>query len=280
VGVITSYESPIMNEQHRVAETPMLLLRKDPDDGICNLCLQQYETLSEEHVPPQCTGNTRSGTFTNCFPELQRTITVEQYTEGISYATVCRDCNRELGERYDGAISRLYGTVRHNQRESDIVKVRVRPNAIMRGIMGHFVSAKTTHSMSVSDDVFRRCARNPEEQIPENYHFYVIYYPYRMVRIVRDIVMIPNILQDIRVVVNVVKIDPIAFIITDQPFLGSRFIDWNEYVGIEYNREANVSIPKTETLPYDMPESDPRFSRLLGKYAYQSVFASIEKRAR
>jgi hypothetical protein len=81
--------------------TEMIVLKKSPEDGICNLCLNKFDSLSEDHVPPRCTGNNGSGKYRSCFPQLQLIIAEETYSDGITYKTICHECNCKLGKYYD-----------------------------------------------------------------------------------------------------------------------------------------------------------------------------------
>ena len=256
----------------------MITLGKNPDDRICNLCLNPVNLLSEDHVPPRCTGNNGEGIYSNCFTNLPiLTIPTSIYSEGISYRTICHGCNNLLGSRYDKAISKLYGTVRHSSKKLNI-ELKIRPNAIMRGTMGHFIAAKTTHKMSVADEIFRQCTNQPEYEIPDTIHFYVIFNPLKEIRIIRDIMMMAGTNTDNASILNIIKIDPIAMIISDKPFFGSFFMDWNCYTKIHWQKEIKIILNLTDILPQGMPENDSRFVRLLGKYAYESICATIEKR--
>jgi hypothetical protein len=257
----------------------LITLAKSPDDGICNLCLNHFDSVSDDHVPPRCTGNNGKGIYSNCFINLPiLTIPTSGYSEGISYHTICYDCNNLMGKRYDKAISKLYGTVRHSAKKENF-ELRIRPNAIMRGIMGHFIAAKTTHKMSTADEIFRKCANQPECEIPVAFHFYVIFNPFKEIRIIRDIMMMAGTNTNNASILNIIKIDPIAIIISDKPFLGSFFMDWNCYRTTDWQKEVKIVFNVNDILPMGMPENDLRFVRLLGKYAYESICATIEKRS-
>jgi hypothetical protein len=256
----------------------LILLRKNPDDGICNLCLNKFDSLSEDHIPPRCTGNNGEGIYSNCFANLPiLTIPTNEYSKGISYRTICHDCNNLLGKRYDKSISKFYGTVRHSSKKENIEMI-VRPNAIMRGIMGHFIAAKTTHKLSTADEIFRKYAIQPECEIPDEIHFYVIFSPFKEIRIIRDIMMMAGTNTKNASILNIIKIDPIAIVISDKPFLGSIFMDWNCYRNIYWQKEVKIILNPNDFLPHGMPENDSRFVRLLGQYAYESICATIKKR--
>lgn len=144
--------------------------------------------------------------------------------------------------------------------------------------MGHFVAAKTTHQLSAMDEIFRNCAINPNVEIPNNIHFYVIFNPYKEIRIIRDFIIMAGANIKSATVCNIIKIDPIAIIITNSPFFGSGFLNWNCYCDLYWKKEIRIIFKMTDILPLGMPENDFRLVRMFGKYAYESISATIEKR--
>jgi len=87
-----------------------ILLQKDPADGICNICLKEFSALSEEHVPPKCTGNRGRYRFISYlnFMTDSSTKPLGFSQNGIKYRTVCTECNNITLKHCDDAISELF----------------------------------------------------------------------------------------------------------------------------------------------------------------------------
>ena len=56
----------------------------------------------------------------------------------------------------------LYSTFQNTSLSNKLtLKVKLKPNKIMRGISGHFLSAKTSHIRTALEDIFSDAINNP-----------------------------------------------------------------------------------------------------------------------
>ena len=246
-----------------------MIIQKENNDNICNICNCHFDKLSQDHVPPKCMGNIGDGFYWNYLQKSGNEI--KDYSNGIKFQTICQGCNRKL-KVFDDSISVLYKTMKYKKViGNQNLKIKIKPNSIIRGIFGHFLAAKSFHERSAFDDTFYNSVINKEEKISSSLQFYVVYYESNEIRIFRDfIVMHPNSGYK-PIALNIMKIKPFAFIISDSTFLNDTVMNWSKYFSEAYNKKIDVDIDTHLGCPNIWPENDRDFARLFGKAAFESI---------
>ncbi|OGU68055.1 MAG: hypothetical protein A3C56_08015 [Ignavibacteria bacterium RIFCSPHIGHO2_02_FULL_56_12] len=246
-----------------------ILLQKDPADGICNICLKEFSALSEEHVPPKCTGNRGRYRFISYlnFMTDSSTKPLGFSQNGIKYRTVCTECNNITLKHCDDAISELFNPFLDDNISQEQFGVSYRPNLVIRGILGHFLSAKTSHVRSTTEDLFVRALQNMSDPIPEQLGFYVLPYTLPEIRIVRDLLLVVN---SSPTLFNVMKVYPFAFIVTSERVFAP-FPNWHEY--FELNPDSYVRLEPLNSNPVRCGWPENSGAQVLGLHAAQSVIA-------
>ncbi len=241
-------------------------LQKYPVDNICNICLNKSE-LTSDHVPPKCTGNEGLFHYVNLFNYMiSKEIKYKGISkDGIKYQTICQRCNNEKLKIYDDEINRLYNTFKNASPSNKLtLRLTLKPNKIIRGILGHFLSAKTSHIRTALEDIFSKAINNPTIPINPNLGFYVVPYFHNQIRVVRDLLIDYG-----KVVINVMKIKPLAFIIT-QPKYFPQLPDWSCYFNVEQESEFDIELFGIKECELEWPE---RFFHptLFGKNGVESI---------
>jgi hypothetical protein len=135
--------------------------------GYCNIC-NLYGKLTWDHVPPQgstALRNVEMRSFVDRFTEVARhPVNVHNDDEtlrrrlerrrthqnGLKFLTICETCNNaRLGGRYDPELNRVSREVARIVRLHhelgialpDQIRVPVRTHFLMRGVVGHLLSA-------------------------------------------------------------------------------------------------------------------------------------------
>lgn len=246
-----------------------MIVQKENNDNICNICNLYYDKLSQDHVPPKCMGNFGDGLYWNY---LQRNgHEIKTYSDGLKFQTICKSCNRKL-KVFDDSISSLYKTLKFkkvagNQKFS----IKIKPNAIIRGIFGHLLAAKSYHERSTFDDIFCNSIINKEQSITPSLQFYIVYYESDEIRIFRDLIVSHSNLGYNPIALNIMKIKPFAFFIADSIFLNDTVMNWTKYFSEAYNKKIDVEINTHISCPNYWPENDNTFARLFGKVACESI---------
>jgi hypothetical protein len=204
----------------------MKLKRFFKEDGqLCNICLQP-KPLTWDHVPPQGCVNAKGVMITNWLPELtsqkERPLLSQN---GVKFRTICRDCN-SLMSGGDKALINLSYKVREAL-ESPIklhrtLTCRTDINLIMRSIIGHLLATKSGVDESVFDEQARKYVLDHSLPIPEEVHIFFWLYPYKEIRINRDL-FLPKVRGPFRMFTeevgcfHVLKFYPFAFLVTNFP---------------------------------------------------------------
>lgn len=252
-----------------------MIVQKENNDNICNICNCHYDKLSKDHVPPKCMGNVGAGLYWNY---LQRNGNKSKtYSDGIKFQTICQECNRRL-KVFDDSINGLYKTLKYKKVTSNqSLSVKIKPNSIIRGIFGHFLSAKSFHERSSFDEIFYNSVINKEQDIPPSLQFYVVYYESDEIRIFRDLI-VSHPKSDYKPIgLNIMKIKPFAFLISESTFLNGTVMNWTKYFSEAYNKKIEVEINTHIECPNYWPENDNAFARLFGKVAFESIIGIKNK---
>lgn len=227
-----------------------ILLQKTPVDNICNICLNP-RNLTEDHVPPQCMGNNLLTHYINYFNYLlTKDIQYKGISQnGIKYKTICDSCNNDKLKLYDDELNNLYSSFRNASISNKIsIRLRIKPNKIIRGILGHFLSAKTSHERTASEEIFADAIDNPNSPISAQLGFYIAPYLSDQIRIIRDMLI-----NGAQVSINAIKIKPLAFIVTF-PKVSLNFADWSRYFNCNLEDEYEVEFFGTQECELEYPE--------------------------
>ena len=189
-------------------------------DKICNIC-RKKDALSEDHVPPKGVLLNKVVWMDNFGKQFQRDdgkSRIRFSQNGIRFKTICHKCNNKLHE-YDRKLAEFSRSI-HNELIKNLsnpqfneVEVECCPNAVMRSILGHLLSAKVETDNVVIDKNIRSFIFDDSKPIPKNVNVYYWFYPYVNVRIARDFVRMFSSKQF--AFVSAIKFPPVGFLITD-----------------------------------------------------------------
>ncbi|RJP64540.1 MAG: hypothetical protein C4539_14285 [Ignavibacteriales bacterium] len=236
-----------ISDSHPIGE---IKLQKYPSDNICNICLSEKE-LTFDHVPPKCTGNEGLYHYVNLYNYMvNSSIEYKGISQdGIKYQTICKKCNNEILKQYDDEINILFNTFKTVKLSNKLIlKLTIKPNKIIRGILGHFLSAKTSHIRTSMEDIFADAITYPSKPIDKSLGFYVVPYFYDQIRVIRDLLIDYN-----RVIVNCIKIYPLAFIVT-QPKYFPNLPDWSCFFDVEPDLKYDVELFGMKECKLEWPE--------------------------
>ncbi|MCX6763221.1 MAG: hypothetical protein NTZ97_00590 [Candidatus Moranbacteria bacterium] len=139
---------------------------------------------------------------------------------GIRFKTICHKCNNKLHD-YDRKLAEFSHSI-HNELIKNLsnpqfneVEIDCYPNAVMRSILGHLLSAKIETDNVVIDKSIRSFIFDDSKSISEKVNVYYWFYPYVNVKIARDFV---RMFSDKQFGFNsVIKFPPVGYLITDVP---------------------------------------------------------------
>ncbi len=249
-------------------------------DKVCNICGRET-TLSDDHVPPKICPPAKNIVISKLYDQIigDKSFRPRISQNGITFKTICSNCNNWLGSKYDGALGELAKKVENFIASSlflpDSFEVECQPNAIMRSVLGHILAAKTQTDEVVIDQLIRPCVLDPLLPIHEDIHIFYWVYPYEKTAIMRDFGM-PAVRGkfDLPGFFNMIKFYPIAFLIThklpDYEYLDSL----SKFNKISPDDKASISIRLNPIKKSSWPEEcDMGNFLMLGRTANDSVYA-------
>ncbi|MDZ8081245.1 MAG: hypothetical protein RMX35_19540 [Nostoc sp. DcaGUA01] len=250
-------------------------------DQICNICQLEKE-LSEDHVPPKACPPAKNIVIYKLLSEMtgDRSFRPRMSQNGVTYKTICSDCNNKLGNRYDWALGEFTGKIESFVESSltlpNSFEVECYPNAIMRSVLGHLLAAKTQTDEVVIDKLIRPCILDTSLPIPNDVHILYWVYPYERISILRDFGM-PAVRGNFQTsgFFNMIKFYPIAFLITHQLPSYEGLLSLDKFKQLSPNDKANVQIDlrpiRRSTFPEECTGVDNFL--MLGRTANDSVYA-------
>jgi len=247
-------------------------------DKVCNICRQETE-LSVDHVPPQACPPAKSRVTSKLLYQMigDTSFRPRQDQNGVTFKTICSDCNNLLGSRYDWALGdlarRIEGFVESNLNLPDSFEVECLPNAVMRSILGHLLAAKTETDEVVIDELIRPSIIDQSIPIHDDIHILYWVYPYEETVILRDFCMpaVRGRFQDFGFF-NLIKFYPLAFLVTHQLASYEGLLSLHQFNQLLPSEKRNIQINLRSTKQSRFPEecSDDNFLAF-GRTARDSV---------
>ncbi|PMB07043.1 hypothetical protein CEN49_13830 [Fischerella thermalis CCMEE 5273] len=262
-----------------IQKSPVLITEKfQKKDEICNICQCEKE-LSIDHVPPQSCPPAKSRVTSKLLYQMigDTSFRPRQDQNGVTFKTICSECNNLLGARYDRALGdlarRIESFVESNLRLPDSFEVKCQPNAVMRSILGHLLAAKTETDEVVIDGLIRPSVIDPSMPIHDDIHILYWVYPYEETVIFRDFCM-PAVRGRFHYFgfFNLIKFYPLAFLITHQLASYEGLSSLHQFNQLLPSEKRNIQINLRFTRHSRFPEeySDNNFVAF-GRTARDSV---------
>jgi len=259
-------------------KSPRITEKFQKKDKICNICQHEKE-LSFDHVPPESCPPAKSRVTSKLLYQMigDTSFRPRQDQNGVTFRTICSDCNNLLGSRYDWALGdlarRIESFVESNLSLPDSFEIECQPNAVMRSILGHLLAAKTEMDEVVIDDLIRPSVIDPSIPIHDDIHILYWVYPYEKTVILRDFCMpaVRGRFQDLGFF-NLIKFYPVAFLVTHQLVSYEGLSSLHQFNRLLPSEKKNVQINLRSTRDSRFPEecSDANFL-MFGRTARDSV---------
>ncbi len=199
---------------------------------------------------------------------------------GVTYQTICEDCNNKLGNRYDWALGefskKIESFIESKLTLPDSFEVECYPNAIIRSVLGHLLAAKTETDEVVIDKLIRPCILDYSLPIHDDIHILYWVYPYEETIILRDFGM-PAARGRLQTVgfFNLIKFYPIAFLIAHELPFYEKLPTLHQFNKLSPGDKANIQINLRSVKHSTWPEECVGLENFLvfGRSANDSVYA-------
>jgi len=244
---------------------------KGPLRGRCNICGEDGP-LTEDHTPPKsCGGFTAAHVraFRETIGEEQRAAPKSRPQRRVTVRSLCVRCNSEvLGHLYDPALADL---CRQVSAAVDGVlqlpatyRVRMRPAAVMRSVLGHMAAREVDRYAKGSiTEPLRDYMLNPNLPLPDALKFYWWFYPRRRQVFVRDgALLLMGIAEPFTF--WLLKFFPLAFMVTfDATAEPMQTESLNFYRAVPVNAELELTLRLRPPVHEHWPEHPTKSSAIM-----------------
>lgn len=254
--------------------------------GPCNICINT-RSLTWDHVPPKGSIKLSTVEMRVLYESLSgknEELKIKESQNGLKFRTICRDCNEFLGHNYDPVINDFSMSVgrylKSNLTFPSIVHHRTKPVKLMRGILGHLLSAKIEFDNSQLDEQVRDFIFDESATIPSDINIFYWIYPYDCTIILRDVAM-PAVRGDFSNsgFFQIFKFFPIAYIITNLTSYEGLY-ELTTYRHLPIDEEADILLLLDRTEHYRWPEIVDKGNIVLAGQAAANAVFSVPKRLR
>jgi hypothetical protein len=256
-------------------------------DSICNICRQEKD-LSQDHIPPKSCPPVKSRITSKLLYHLmgEKSFRPRKDQSGITFQTICSECNSLLGSKYDRALSelsiRIESFIDSNLKLPDSFEVECRPNAVMRAVLGHLLAAKTETDEVIVDEIIRPSILDSTIPIHDDIHILYWVFPYEEIVVLRDFAM-PAVRGKFKEsgFFSLIKFYPLAFLVThqlpDYEYLNSLY----RFNRLSIDAEESIQVNLRPFMRSNFPEdcSDDNFL-LFGGAAKDSVYSVPSQRTK
>ena len=246
---------------------------------ICRLC-GKLRVLSEDHVPPKGSLPYTSQEVRSIFQALagpEDTTKPTFVQNGVTFWSICKDCNNFMGHAYDVEINRFTASIREylsNTRPlPQAILVPVKVKRLLKGVLGHLVAAMEDADLSDFDRIAAPYVLDPEAPLPDSIHVFYWPHPWNNIVVSRDFWRPHDFFQSGSNIscFSTLKYYPLAFLVGEHP----------EYAALpSFNCFRTAGVDEVVQLPIDLTlkidYNWPEFESLtfLGKTTFSSRFSS------
>jgi hypothetical protein len=215
--------------------------------GACALC-KKYEDLTQSHIFPRAVGNNvlfkAYGYGTTSTGQSEK-LAARRFPSGVSFRTLCRDCNSKLGGSEDKEIVSFFAKVSADLRAKSLIlpsplQYTVKPNKIIRAVLAYLAIANDRSAPSAFDNEVRSVFLGKKHL--RDLTFRVFYWPYngKWLTIIKDVFVSHYFFKD-PIWMQVAKFKPIGFAITDSKTL-FKLPCINDYVTDHDEQERTIPL--------------------------------------
>lgn len=251
--------------------------------SICNLC-RKVTDLSWDHIPPKGgieLSTVKMETVFSLMTGNREKPKIRENQNGMKYRTICSECNAYLGAEFDPTLNDFALSVGRYLESSlefpEIVNHSVKPQRLMKAILGHLVAAKVDIENTLFDQQARDYALNLEAPLPDDIHIFYWVYPHDCSITIRDFGMFtPRGTFQEPAIFQTIKYFPIAYLCCNKPeYAGLNCLSWYRETGLDDEIEIPINLKRVEH-PFwpEAPSNEDNNIFFGGKSASNAVHAT------
>lgn len=222
--------------------------------SICNLCRQE-KNLSWDHVPPKGgieLSTVKMETILSLMTSSEEKPKLRESQNGMKYRTICSDCNSYLGTEFDSTINDFATSVGCYLDSSielpNTVSHKVKPQRLMKAILGHLVAAKVEIENTLFDQQARDYVLDINALLPDDIHIFYWIYPHNCSVTIRDFGMFtPRGTFQEPAIFQTMKYFPIAYLCCNKrEYAELDSLSWYRGAGIDDEIELSINLKRVE----------------------------------
>lgn len=170
---------------------------------------------------------------------------------GMKFRTICRSCNSLLGTKYDPTLNEFAISVGHYLNTAlelpDQVSHLVKPQRLMKAILGHLLAAKVEIENTTFDQEARKYVLDESAHLPSDINIFYWPYPYECSVTIRDFGMFtPRGTFNKPAIFQTMKYFPIAYLCSDvKEYAGLACLSWYREMGLDDEIEIPINLKQT-----------------------------------
>lgn len=237
----------------------MRYVKVTKEDTICNICREEHDKLSFDHVPPKGGINLSDMDVINyCKPQFGTNFKEKDIIQnGLRFRTLCENCNNNLGAKYDDCFNTLMKDVKNFLLSKiilpDEISIETYPTKILKSLLGHIIASKNDIIGGRFYNAIREYIFDKDAILPEFIKVYFWVYRYNCTIIKNDsILRTPE--GEIKAY-SLLKSFPLAFAI----FFEGKMDGVEEFTSYNNNNENEkqfIKIRINQHFDYEYPESE------------------------
>ncbi|MDP2324280.1 MAG: hypothetical protein Q8N51_09660 [Gammaproteobacteria bacterium] len=253
----------------------------------CNIC-GNYAQMSWDHVPPKGGITPEPLEIKSIINSLTGTPekgNVRDTQNGLKFRTICDDCNNLIGREYDPEINKVAFTVRRFLNSKLIlpqkVTLIVKPQRLMRSIVGHLIAASVSGSDANLGKEFKRFVLCRDSELPSSADIFFWIHPYALTVVSREIVQVSIRAPQEMHIMHLLKYFPVAYVCSDTEF-SKTIPSLGQFRKLNFDAEVELEFD-TKTIKYERwpetPSDQDGTAILLGANGAQGIAATRKGRA-
>ena len=205
--------------------------QKRSQNDYCNIC-GKYKKLTWDHVPPKSVriaqGDYANTLFAEGIPTKNKHM--KDFQNGVKYRNICAECNGDILGKYDTVyadfIRKVNDCLERLTQEvlaekiinpgTQLIKVDVQINRILRSVIGHFLAMKSVYDKSTVIDNYLRVYLQDEKMQLSDINIFSWFYPYITIVNVRDVAIRDYSEIHPRGLVSVMNSFPLAYLLSTE----------------------------------------------------------------
>lgn len=275
---------------HMMGWRELRLKSERPEIDFCNICGKKRK-LTEDHVPPKFWHNSSQKRYSIAFstadPPQAKSPFPWKANHGITYKSICQECNSWLGSEADKEMKVMCDAV-HKQLHREIFlcyeNVEVKVNRVARSVIGHMLAAKNFYDAECTiDNALRAYVLNKTALPPEDMYLYYYPYEYESIVVARDFISGAAGLES--AMLSMISSYPLAFLLSNKRIqgMGEMFskcttdIDEKKtlLVSRSYSADPRTGIIRPPLWPVDISNNGTPFV-IMGQASQSLVIAKGE----